>query len=93
MNRLVAARPILRTMIQSNIAPVQKRFSSKDIGPPASFNQLPQPEGDWTDNHSKKQTKYNGILAGAALFFAATFGFMKHSGIIYFNATLPETYE
>ncbi|XP_055310153.1 uncharacterized protein LOC129573548 [Sitodiplosis mosellana] len=99
MNRLMVARPVLRTMIQSNIAPLQLRFSHdhgpspKEIGPPASFNQLPHPEGDWAENHNKKQSKYNAILAASALFFAATFGFMKQSGIIYFNASPPETYE
>lgn len=112
-----------------SVAPVQQRFShdhhfvsQKEIGPPASFNQLPQPEGDWTENHQKKQTKYNAVLAASVLFFAATFGFvsihtnsiqpnrvtsqsltlfsisrslvqMKQSGIIYFNASAPDTYE
>lgn len=64
------------------VAPVQARSSSHghndiDIGPPASFNQLPQPEGDWTENYNKKQQKYNGILAGAAVFFVATFTFVS----------------
>lgn len=63
------------------VVPVQQRFSShgygNDIGPPASFNQLPQPEGDWSENHNKKQQKYNAVLAAAALFFAATFGFVS----------------
>lgn len=61
------------------VAPLQQRLyhSPTEIGPPASFNQLPHPEGDWTDNHNKKQTKYNAILAASAVFFAATFGFVS----------------
>lgn len=60
------------------VAALQQRFSSHgyksdfEIGPPASFNQLPHPEGDWTENHQKKQTKYNSVLGGAAVFFAGT---------------------
>lgn len=71
------------SFVMFSVAPVQQRFShdhfvsQKEIGPPASFNQLPHPEGDWTENHQKKQTKYNAILAGAAVFFAATFGFVS----------------
>lgn len=94
----------------------------EDIGPPASYNQLPQPEGDWQQNHDKKQAQYNAILLGSALFFAGTFVFvslspfqneirifsaiqskliktefllfkMKQSGIIFWNAYPPDTYE
>lgn len=107
------------------VAPVQ-RFSSHgppvdEIGPPASFNQLPHPEGDWADNHAKKQRKYNLTLAASVVFFTGTLVFvswinqqihlvslifsdiltylfcfifqMKESGIIFFNASPPDTYE
>lgn len=53
----------------------------EDIGPPASFNQLPQPEGDWAERHAKKQAKYNGILLASAAFFAATFAFVSIGGV------------
>lgn len=114
----------------SIVAPVQQRFSSNgypvdEIGPPASFNQLPQPEGDWAENHAAKQKKYNMILAASAAFLGGTLLFvsekkdkqitflfvnatelifplfsfcvsdfqMKQSGIIFFNACPPDTYE
>lgn len=51
----------------------------EDIGPPASFNQLPQPEGDWKENHARKQRKYNAILLASATFLAFTFGFVSIS--------------
>lgn len=75
-------KPNIFNLIQISVAPVQQRFSShgyvsNGFGPPASFNQLPQPEGDWTENHQKKQSKYNAILAAAAVFFAGTFGFVS----------------
>lgn len=63
------------------VAAVQQRMSShghyEDIGPKASYNQLPQPEGDWKTKHDEKQTKYNAILLGSALFFAGTFVFVS----------------
>lgn len=49
----------------------------EDIGPKASYDQLPQPEGDWKQNHDQKQRKYNAILLGSALFFAGTFVFVS----------------
>lgn len=99
---------------------MQSRFASHghhgdEIAPPASFNQLPNPEGDWTENHQKKQSKYNAVLGVAVAVFAGTVLFVstprlqhvghialphsallfqvKESGIIFFNAYLPETYE
>lgn len=76
---------------------MQQRFSHdhgpspKEIGPPASFNQLPHPEGDWTESHGKKQTKYNAILAGSVLFFAATFGFVSTNKIQLIHETKKQT--
>lgn len=68
-------------LLELAVGSIQQRFSShgysEDIGPPASFNQLPQPEGDWTDNHNKKQTKYNSALAASAVFFVATIAFVR----------------
>lgn len=52
-------------------------YKFEDIGPPASFNQLPQPEGDWDTAHAKKQGKYNMILGAGALFFGATIAFVS----------------
>lgn len=71
---------------------MQQRYSSHgsasdiEIGPPASFNQLPQPEGDWAENHNKKQQKYNGILAASALFFVGTFAFVSLPQLFYHEA-------
>lgn len=66
----------------SVVAPVQQRFSSngyvEDVGPPASFNHIPHPEGDWTENHAKKPKKYNMVLGGAAAFFVGTVLFVRN---------------
>lgn len=47
------------------------------IGPPASYNQLPQPEGSWQENHDRQQIKYNATLIASAVFFAGTFIFVS----------------
>lgn len=49
----------------------------EDIGPPASFDQLPQPEGDWNQANAKKQSKYNMVLGASVLFFGATMAFVS----------------
>lgn len=70
-----------KCFVYFTVVAVPQRMSShghyEDIGPPASFNQLPQPEGDWQQNYEKKQQKYNGILGASALFFVGTFFFVS----------------
>lgn len=52
-------------------APLQRMYHDPSDRP-ASFNDLPNPEGDWQDNYGKKQTKYNAALGASAAFFLGT---------------------
>lgn len=62
------------------VEPMKRMMSSEyeyeDIGPPASFNQLPQPEGSWQENFQKKQAKYNTIMGASAAFLVGTLAFV-----------------
>lgn len=83
-------RSISIRFLLSIVAPVQQRFSSHgppvdEIGPPACFNQLPQPEGDWAELHAQKQKKYNLVLAAAAVFFTGTVVFVSEFEENIFN--------
>lgn len=55
---------------------MSSEYHYEDIGPPASFNQLPQPEGSWQENYNKKQNKYNAIMGASAAFFFGTLAFV-----------------
>lgn len=44
---------------------------------PPSYNDLPQPEGDWTDAYQKKQFKYNSILGASVAFLVGTIIFVS----------------
>lgn len=59
-------------------------YHYEDIGPPASYNQLPQPEGDWQEAYDKKQKKYNAFLGVSAAFFVGTIVFVSNWLLLLF---------
>lgn len=44
---------------------------------PASFNDLPVPEGDWQEAHQQQQSKYNAQLAGSILLFVGIVAYVR----------------
>ncbi|XP_039966528.1 uncharacterized protein LOC126763717 [Bactrocera neohumeralis] len=56
-----------------------------------TLNDLPVPEGDWQEQHSRQNAKYNAWLVGGVLLLAGTIGFVKTSGVIEFNSKAPES--
>lgn len=63
------------------VAPVQRMYHDPSDRP-ASYNDLPHPEGDWRENYNKKQSKYNATLAGATVFLVATIAYVSHFPLI-----------
>ncbi|XP_053956648.1 uncharacterized protein LOC129242825 [Anastrepha obliqua] len=57
----------------------------------STLNDLPVPEGDWKENHSRQNTKYNAWLITGVLFLAGTIGFAKSSGVIELNSKVPQS--
>lgn len=49
---------------------------------PGSYNDLPNPEGDWRENYQKKQSKYNAALGGATAFLVATIVYVSHFPLV-----------
>lgn len=49
---------------------------------PASFNDLPIPEGDWQEAHQQQQSKYNAQLAGSVLFFVGIIAYVGFNVVI-----------
>lgn len=60
-------------------------------GPHSTMNDLPVPAGDWKEQHSQKNAKYNAALITGILVLAGTIGFVKSSGIIHFNYYAPKS--
>ncbi|XP_030385303.1 uncharacterized protein LOC115632339 [Scaptodrosophila lebanonensis] len=57
----------------------------------STMNDLPVPAGDWKEQHSQRNTKYNITLLTGILVLAGTIGFVKTSGVIYLNSTPPSS--
>ncbi|XP_017059036.1 uncharacterized protein LOC108099891 [Drosophila ficusphila] len=60
-------------------------------GPHSTMNDLPVPAGDWKEQHSQRNAKYNAALITGILVLAGTIGFVKSSGIVYFNYNAPKS--
>ncbi|XP_067642563.1 uncharacterized protein COX7B [Eurosta solidaginis] len=58
-----------------------------------SMNDMPVPEGDWKEQYTRNNARYNAVLVSGILFLAGTIAFVRTTGIIDFNASPPETYE
>lgn len=43
----------------------------------STMDDLPVPEGDWTEAHQKKQAKYNITLAASVVFFLGTLSYVR----------------
>lgn len=42
-----------------------------------SFNDLPQPEGSWQENHDRKQQKYNAALGASIIGLVLTIAYVS----------------
>ncbi|EDW69048.1 uncharacterized protein COX7B [Drosophila virilis] len=59
----------------------------------STMNDLPIPAGDWQEQQSRNNTKYNATLLAGVLVLAGTIGFVKSSGLIHFNYSAPSSFD
>ncbi|KAH8380507.1 hypothetical protein KR009_011151 [Drosophila setifemur] len=57
----------------------------------STMNDLPVPAGDWNEQHSQQNSKYNAVLLTGILVLAGTIGFVKSSGVIHFHYSAPSS--
>ncbi|ALC44971.1 CG7630 [Drosophila busckii] len=57
----------------------------------STMNDMPRPAGDWNEQHSRNNTKYNATLIAGVLILAGTIGFVKTSGVVHFNYSAPSS--
>lgn len=57
------------------VAPLQRMYHGTHR--PPSYNDLPQPEGDWQENYQKKQKKYNAFLGASIVALVGTITYVR----------------
>ncbi|KAH8246036.1 hypothetical protein KR026_011741 [Drosophila bipectinata] len=55
----------------------------------STMNDLPVPAGDWKEQHSQQNSKYNAVLLTGILVLAGTIGFVSLLRQILSNCLLP----
>ncbi|XP_055534174.1 uncharacterized protein LOC129723781 [Wyeomyia smithii] len=56
-----------------------------------TMNDMPVPEGDFFEEHRRRNRTYNAVLGAGILVFGITFTIAKESGLIYFNYSPPKS--
>ncbi|XP_058981895.1 uncharacterized protein LOC131803939 [Musca domestica] len=67
------------------------RASYHGSGVKVTMNDLPVPQGDWKENHTRQNSKYNAVLAAGIAALVGTIALVKSTGIIDLNYSPPES--
>ncbi|XP_062559468.1 uncharacterized protein LOC134224196 [Armigeres subalbatus] len=85
-----AVRP-LTTLAARNGALIARSYHGPSNFRVFTMNDLPVPEGDFFEEHRRKNRTYNAVLAAGIVIFGITFTIAKESGLIYFNYNPPKS--
>ncbi|XP_037933367.1 uncharacterized protein LOC119668062 [Teleopsis dalmanni] len=58
---------------------------------PSTMNDLPIPSGDWQEQYSRQNSKYNAVLILGVLTLVGTISIAKTSGLIELNYAPPKS--
>ncbi|KFB47859.1 hypothetical protein ZHAS_00016000 [Anopheles sinensis] len=80
----------------ANLAIRNAAFLSRGYHGPNNFrvytmNDMPVPEGDFFDEHRRKNRVYNTVLAAGIVVFGITLTVAKESGLLFFNYNPPKS--
>ncbi|XP_065092564.1 uncharacterized protein LOC135713386 [Ochlerotatus camptorhynchus] len=82
----------------SSVAVRNAAFFARGYHGPSNFrvftmNDLPVPEGDFFEEHRRKNRTYNAVLATGIVVFGIVVTIAKESGLIYFNFNPPKSFD
>ncbi|XP_058117731.1 uncharacterized protein LOC131288422 [Anopheles ziemanni] len=85
-----SARPVASLAIRN------AAFLARGYHGPSNFrvytmNDMPVPEGDFFEEHRRKNRVYNAMLGAGIVIFGIAFTVAKESGLIYFNYNPPKS--
>ncbi|XP_040166625.1 uncharacterized protein LOC120902151 [Anopheles arabiensis] len=80
----------------ANLSIRNAAFLSRGYHGPNNFrvytmNDMPVPEGDFFEEHRRKNRVYNTVLAAGIVIFGITLTVAKESGLIYLNYSPPKS--
>ncbi|XP_058829675.1 uncharacterized protein LOC131688985 [Topomyia yanbarensis] len=58
-----------------------------------TMNEMPVPEGDFFEEHNRRNRTYNTVLAAGLAIFGVTLTIAKQTGLIYLNYNPPNSFE
>ncbi|XP_058464678.1 uncharacterized protein LOC131438588 [Malaya genurostris] len=78
----------------SKLAARNAAFLTRGYHAPSNFhlctmNEMPVPEGDFFEEHNRKNRTYNAVLAAGVVIFGVTLTVAKETGLIYLNYNVP----
>ncbi|XP_055597711.1 uncharacterized protein LOC129747488 [Uranotaenia lowii] len=56
-----------------------------------TMNDMPVPEGDFFEQHARKNRVYNAVLAAGIVIFGITVSVARETGLIYLNKNPPKS--
>ncbi|XP_075160870.1 cytochrome c oxidase subunit 7B [Haematobia irritans] len=72
-------------------AGVLSRAAYHGSGVKVTMNDLPVPQGDWKEHHSRQNSKYNAVLFAGVAALVGTIALAKSTGIIFLNYSPPQS--
>ncbi|XP_029732240.1 uncharacterized protein LOC115268366 [Aedes albopictus] len=80
----------------TNLAARNGAFFARSYHGPSNFrvftmNDMPVPEGDFFEEHRRKNRTYNAVLGAGIIIFGITLTIAKESGLIYLNSSPPKS--
>ncbi|XP_055627896.1 uncharacterized protein LOC129769567 [Toxorhynchites rutilus septentrionalis] len=85
-----AVRPLV-SLAGRNAALLRRGYHGPSNFRVFTMNDMPVPEGDFFEEHNRKNRTYNAVLAAGIVIFGITFTIAKESGLLFFNYAPPKS--
>ncbi|TMW47922.1 hypothetical protein DOY81_006996 [Sarcophaga bullata] len=78
-------------LLLRNVGALSRAAYHGGHGHKVSMDDLPVPQGDWKEHHSRQNTKYNAVLLTGIAALVGTLALIKSTGIIELNYSPPKS--